>query len=72
MIRSKKLLVVQLAAFGADVAARMKRAHGGLSYRSIASVFPAVTCTAQATFRTGAPPSMHGMVANGVHHARLK
>ena len=31
----------------------------------IRPVFPAVTCTAQATYLTGKPPSAHGVVANG-------
>ncbi|MBI3819154.1 MAG: alkaline phosphatase family protein [Planctomycetes bacterium] len=31
----------------------------------MASVFPEVTCTAQASFLTGAPPSSHGIVGNG-------
>lgn len=50
----------------------MKRAPGGMTFHPMPSVFPAVTCTAQATFRTGAPPSGHGMIANGVYHDRLK
>ena len=29
------------------------------------TVFPAVTCTAQASFLTGLPPSGHGAVGNG-------
>ncbi len=72
MTVSRKLLVVQLAAFGADIAARLKRPPGGLSFASIDSSFPAVTCTAQASFRTGADPAHHGMIANGVYHDRLK
>ncbi len=72
MTRHKKLLVVQLAAFGANMAARMKQRPGGLTFRSLASAFPAVTCTAQASFRTGARPDQHGMIANGVYHDRLK
>ena len=28
----------------------------GLTFRSAESVFPALTCVAQATFRTAAPP----------------
>lgn len=31
----------------------------------LAGVFPAVTCTAQATMLTGLPPSKHGIVGNG-------
>ena len=37
----------------------------GLTFRPAASVFPAVTCVAQATFRTAAEPCDHGMVSNG-------
>src|SRR5438128_175468 len=31
----------------------------------IVPAFPAVTCTAQSTYLTGLPPSLHGIVANG-------
>ena len=37
----------------------------GLSFAPRPSVFPAVTCVAQATLRTGLPPAEHGMVSNG-------
>ncbi|MFO0910217.1 MAG: alkaline phosphatase family protein [Isosphaeraceae bacterium] len=33
--------------------------------RPLSEVFPAVTCTAQATFLTGQPPDGHGIVGNG-------
>ena len=33
--------------------------------RPLATVTPAVTCTVQATFMTGALPREHGIVANG-------
>ncbi|MGF1450324.1 MAG: alkaline phosphatase family protein [Opitutales bacterium] len=33
--------------------------------RTIEPILPAVTCTAQATYLTGQPPSVHGIVANG-------
>ncbi|MDP3850189.1 MAG: alkaline phosphatase family protein [Luteolibacter sp.] len=36
--------------------------HGRQSY---APAFPAVTCTAQSSILTGAPPSTHGIVGNG-------
>ncbi|CAN5171259.1 alkaline phosphatase family protein [soil metagenome] len=39
-------------------------ASGGWS-RNLREVLPAVTCTAQATFLTGQPPSGHGIVGNG-------
>ena len=37
----------------------------GLKFAPKASVFPAVTCVAQATLRTGLSPSEHGMISNG-------
>jgi predicted AlkP superfamily pyrophosphatase or phosphodiesterase len=61
-----KLLVIQTAALGYDFATRHGvRAIGGLDLRPLHPVFPALTCTAQATLRTGEPPAVHGMVANG-------
>jgi predicted AlkP superfamily pyrophosphatase or phosphodiesterase len=40
----------------------LAKAGWGVSLRE---VVPAVTCTAQATFLTGQPPSKHGIVGNG-------
>ncbi len=37
----------------------------GLDFGPAASVFPAVTCVAQASLRTGLDPAGHGMVSNG-------
>ena len=37
----------------------------GLDFGPATSVFPAVTCVAQASLRTGLPPSGHGIVSNG-------
>jgi predicted AlkP superfamily pyrophosphatase or phosphodiesterase len=37
----------------------------------ITPAFPAVTCTAQSTYLTGAPPSQHGTVANGWYNREL-
>ena len=37
----------------------------GLRFVSAPSVFPAVTCVAQATLRTGLSPAGHGIVSNG-------
>jgi predicted AlkP superfamily pyrophosphatase or phosphodiesterase len=37
----------------------------------ISPVIPAVTCTAQSTYLTGAMPSGHGVVANGWYHREL-
>ena len=37
----------------------------GLKFAPKTSVFPAVTCVAQASLRTGLKPSEHGMISNG-------
>ena len=37
----------------------------------VTPAFPAVTCTAQSTYLTGAPPSGHGIVGNGWYHREL-
>ena len=63
----KKLLVVQVAGLGYEFLAS---AHGaewdGLTFHPAQGVFPALTCTAQASFRTASEASQHGMVANGL------
>ena len=61
----KKLTVVA-AGLGWKLLERRKATEmAGLRFRPEKSVFPAVTCVAQATLRTGLPPSEHGMMANG-------
>lgn len=72
-----KLLVISVAGLGYDLAAALERKHGksafpGGALHPAASVFPAVTCTAQASFRTAAPPTRHGMVANGFFDRRWR
>lgn len=66
-----RLLVVQVAALGFGLLREHLggSAWKGFSVGSADAVFPAVTCTAQATFRTGALPANHGMVFNG-HYIR--
>ena len=44
----------------------------GLKFHSAPSVFPAVTCVAQASLRTGLSPAEHGMVSNGWWSEDLK
>jgi len=68
----RKLLVVQVAGLGADLVSRRPPADATLSFRAATPVFPAVTCTAQASFRTAAPPRDHGMIANGLFFGDLK
>ena len=62
----KKLLVLEVAALGADLLAQANvQTLAGLPVQRMAPVFPAVTCTAQATLRTALAPAAHGMWANG-------
>ena len=68
----RKLLVVQVAGLGSDLVARHPPRDHALSFRSAKPVFPAVTCTAQASFRTASPPRDHGMIANGLFFGDLK
>jgi predicted AlkP superfamily pyrophosphatase or phosphodiesterase len=69
---ARKLLIVQAAGLGYDF---LCRHHGvawkGLTFKPVESVFPALTCTVQAGFRTAAPVSSHGMTANGLFHHDL-
>ncbi len=61
-----KLLVVQVAALGWDL---VKDLPG---FRRAEAFFPAVTCCAQAGFRTASLPREHGMVSNGVRLPDLR
>ncbi len=70
----KKLLVVQTAALGWDLIAPDGAETAtwlDMEFTPIETVFPAVTCTAQASFRTASAPANHGMVANGLYHRAL-
>lgn len=72
MALPEKILVLDVAGLSASLAARMKPLPDGLAFRSMESIFPAVTCTVQAAFRTAAPVSQHGMISNGLYHERLR
>ena len=63
----KRLLVVQVAGLGHDFLVQQNGGEewDGLRFRAAESVFPALTCPVQASFRTASPPSEHGMVFNG-------
>ena len=69
-----KLLVIQIAALGDDLLRRHLDGDTwqGLTFQPLEPVFPAVTCVAQASFRTASPPSSHGMVSNGVFLRSLR
>ncbi len=69
----KKILVIQVAALSWDlVKSHNAKTINGLTFHSADSVFPAVTCTAQASFRTATTPEQHGMIANGLFNNQLK
>ena len=64
-----KILLIQVAALGHEF---LRRQTGdarvaGLEFRPLSSVFPALTCSVQATLRTGEPPAGHGIVGNGFY-----
>jgi predicted AlkP superfamily pyrophosphatase or phosphodiesterase len=63
----RKLLVVQVAGLGWNLVERYGQMHVGshIEMRPMASCFPALTCTAQAVFRTGTPPTDTAIVGNG-------
>ncbi len=61
----RKLTVIA-AGLGWDVLTRNKTEKiADLTFTPKESVFPAVTCVAQATLRTGLTPAEHGMISNG-------
>lgn len=71
--KPKKLLVVQAAGMGFDFLARNGATTiAGMTFRPVESIFPAVTCTVQASMRTAAPPDHHGMMCNGIYERRLR
>jgi hypothetical protein len=68
----RRLLVVQVAALGWRLLQdNGLRAVAGLEFRPADAVFPALTCPAQASFRTASPPSQHGMISNGLYFRQL-
>jgi len=62
-----KLLVIEVAGLGWNLVERYGalKLGSGLELQPLKPCFPAVTCTAQATFRTAAPAARHGIVCNG-------
>lgn len=67
-----KLLIVQVAALGWNLFKTGRPHPGGLDFSPLEPLTPGLTCPAQASFRTAAPPSSHGMVANGLYHRPLR
>jgi predicted AlkP superfamily pyrophosphatase or phosphodiesterase len=67
----RKLLIVQVAGLGYDFATEHAIRVASQPFLPMETVFPALTCTVQASFRTATAPSAHGMVANGRYHRDL-
>lgn len=68
-----RLVIIQAAGLGYEFLHQHDGlALAGLEFQRLAPLFPALTCTAQASFRTAMPPSGHGMVANGLFHRELR
>ncbi|MBN1865105.1 MAG: alkaline phosphatase family protein [Victivallales bacterium] len=69
-----KLIVVEAAALGYGFWETRRKADfwSKLKTACLDTVFPAVTCTVQASLRTALPPSGHGMIANGLFDRELR
>ncbi len=70
----QKILLLDIAALGYDF---WKENHTAsfwekLSPKAIETIFPALTCTIQATLRTGILPEQHGLFFNGRYDPVLK
>ena len=63
----KRILSLECAGLGIEVLSCCPDFSGlcGFQFSPLTSVFPAVTCTAQATFRTALPAMQHQVVCNG-------
>ena len=65
----RKTVVLNVVGLTADLVARgaplLRRWAQGAAAATIEAAFPAVTCTAQSDYLTGAPPASHGVVGNG-------
>ena len=69
-----RLLVIECAALGHELFERYATSPlwNNLRTSQIKSVFPAVTCTVQASFRTATLPEQHGIISNGIFNRKLK
>lgn len=73
VMTADRWLVIQVAGMGAgDLRRPPDRLHlPGASFGAVETVFPALTCTAQASFRTGLGPDETGVWANGFYARAL-
>lgn len=68
----KKLAVLQVAALGWNFCSKHVASPRLPAFRKTRSIFPAVTCSTQASIRTAATPAKHGMIGNGLFFRDLK
>lgn len=69
---AKKLLIIDAAALGWNLLQQCGATRiAGLTFRPAETVFPALTCPVQASFRTATAPASHGMIANGLFFRKL-
>ena len=67
-----KLLIIDVAALGFEfLVSRNKTSMAGMEVKSMESLFPALTSTVQASFRTALQPDSHGMISNGLYFRDL-
>ncbi len=68
----KRLLIINVAGLGYELLRQNNAIEWqDLVFQPLESVFPAVTCTVQAGFRTASEPNEHGMIANGIYMKAL-
>ena len=68
----KKVIVIAAGLGFEDLDRRHLLKMEGLEFKAGKSVFPALTCVAQASLRTGSIPREHGIVSNGFYFRDLK
>lgn len=69
---SKRLLVVDVAALGWNLVSKYPSPANTFVFQKTEPVFPALTCSVQASVRTAALPASHGMIANGLYFNELR
>jgi len=72
MAKTKKLLVVDIAALGWNLVSENPSRSANFDFKKASTLFPAVTCPIQASFRTARLPCDHGMIANGIFSANTR
>jgi predicted AlkP superfamily pyrophosphatase or phosphodiesterase len=71
MSPQRKLLVVDVAALGWNLVLKAGSLFTDLRFHKAEPVFPALTCCAQAAFRTATPVGKNGMIGNGLFSREL-